>query len=186
MADFSKFTKEYGTPTDVEKPGKKLIDEYRGRLPDELLEFWEQFGFGNYGNGLLWVVDPRQLEEPLAEWVPAKKKQKPIAVMRTAFGKIIYWHDGGFALLNPLQGERFEIGDSVPILFGYFLLGDNAKRGILRKTDFDKALKKFGPLQKDEIYGYKLPLAMGGDDSIKNMDKMKMREHLSILAQAQE
>src|SRR5436190_15048493 len=138
MTDFSKFTKEYGSPADQEKPDKKLIEEYRGRLPDEMLEFWERFGFGSYRNGLLWVVNPEQLEEPLAEWVSAKKKQKPIGVIRTAFGKIIYWHDGGFTLLDPLGGDRFEIGDDVELVFNYFFHGKNARHGILRKPDFDK------------------------------------------------
>jgi hypothetical protein len=33
------------------------------------------------------------------------------------------------------------------------------------------------------MYGYMLPLAMGGDYDLKNMAKMKIREQLSILAQ---
>ena len=74
-------------------------------------------------------------------------------------------------------------GDDVELQFTYLLVAKAGRSGILQQPAFKKALKKLGPLQSDEIYGYKLPLAMGGDFNVANMEKMKIREHLSFLAQ---
>lgn len=183
--DFARFTKKFGRPAAQEKVTKKQLAAYARRLPPECLELWQRFGFASFRDGLLWTVNPSELDGPLGEWVPrAKGKANPIALLRTAWAKVIYFHDDRFWLLDPILGHRFEAGDAALLVFEYMLVDKNADIGILRKRDFDKALKKLGPLAKDETYGYGLPIGMGGADSVKNMAKLKLREHLSLLAQA--
>ena len=106
-----------------------------------------------------------------------------VPVIRTAFGKVIYWTGSTFMQLDVHHNNRFESGDNVKLVFTFMLVSKPGKAGILEVPDFKKALKKFGPLQPDEMYGYKLPLAMGGDFNLANMEKMKIREHLAFLAQ---
>lgn len=184
MPDFNRFMNEYGPPAEPEKAEPKLLEEYKGVVPDQMIEFWEKFGFASYADGLLWAINPKQLEDVLTEWFPENPEPpRAVPIVRTALGKVIYWHKDKFHLLDVNHNNRFEAGDNVEIIFDYFLVGEAARRSILQELLFKEALKKFGPLRRDEMYGFKLPLAMGGNYDLDNMEKMKLREQLSILAQ---
>lgn len=184
MTDFDIFTQEYGQPANSTKPDSEILVEYGKLLPAPMLEFWETYGFSSYGDGLIWVLNPRQLEDVLRDWYPAKaKRSRVIPVIRTAFGKLIYWHKDTFSLLDVHANDEFDCGDDVELLFTYMLVSKKGKEGILQEPLFKKVSKKLGALQVDEMYSYKLALSMGGDYSLKNVEKMKMREQLSILSQ---
>src|SRR5689334_22209006 len=89
MTDFDKFVKEYGEPIEPERASAELLDQYKDIVPTQLIEFWERFGFASYADGLIWVVNPKQLQDVLSEWFPTKAKDAPLVpVIRTAFGKI--------------------------------------------------------------------------------------------------
>lgn len=184
MVDFDIFTDAYGDPDMVEMPDKALLTEYRGAIPDDMIEFWERFGFGSYGGGLFWVINPKQLEDIVKDWpIEKPKRQRIIPVVRTAFGKLVFWQHDSFYFLNANMNNCFKSGDDVELLMNYFLAEEETRSDVLNEGDFKKALKKFGPLECDEMYAYALPLAMGGDPSIKNLVKAKIREQLSILSQ---
>jgi hypothetical protein len=48
---------------------------------------------------------------------------------------------------------------------------------------FDPAKRKLGILQSDEIYGFVPALMIGGSEDLKNLEKLKIIEHLTFLAQ---
>ena len=57
------------------------------------------------------------------------------------------------------------------------------------KVDFNlkrekSALKAYGPIKSDECLGFVPLLALGGGDSVRNMEVVKMREYLLLCAQA--
>lgn len=183
MTDFTIFVKEYGDPVAEEIPDPQFLERYRKRLPSAMLEFWKRFGFGRCANGLVWVTNPNALGDILDEWTSRKRPARAIPVIRTAFAKIVYWDGAMFRLVDPNHNDLFEAGDDVWVLFNVYLIGKAAREGILQEPLFKRALRKLGPLQRDEMYGYKLPLAMGGEPSLQNLEKMKMREQLAILAQ---
>ena len=54
---------------------------------------------------------------------------------------------------------------------------------MLEQKLFRKALKKLGPLQHDECFGFEPAIALGGSESVENVRIVKLREHLSILSQ---
>jgi hypothetical protein len=184
MAPFDTFLQEFGVPSSPQVPSEDLIRQFTNVLPAEMIDFWRAIGLAPFEGGLVWIINPKQLEDVMAEFIPENEKgQPPVAVVRTAFGKIIYWHRGAFTLLDPNHNDSFGAGDDVELLFDLFLVGEDARIGILQQPLFKDALRRFGPLNDDEMYGYKLPLALGGDRSIRNMEKMRLREQLSILAQ---
>ncbi|WP_369586526.1 GAD-like domain-containing protein [Kingella oralis] len=47
-----------------------LINKYRGKLPDRLLEYWQEYGFCHFADGLFWLTNPEDYEDILAEWLP--------------------------------------------------------------------------------------------------------------------
>jgi hypothetical protein len=186
MADFDAFLKEYGSPINPQRPDTALLSAYERIVPELLSQFWGRIGFAHFAEGLVWVTNPKPLEEVLKEWVPVKRNQIPaVCVVRSAFGKVIFWFANKFVLLDVHYNDRFEAGNDTQVLFDVFLTGKDARSGILQEPLFDRALRKLGPLAADEMYSFKLPIAMGGDRSVKNIIKVKMREQLSILAQLQ-
>ena len=36
------------------------IEQYKGRLPEELFDFWREFGLGTFYNGYLKAIDPNE------------------------------------------------------------------------------------------------------------------------------
>ncbi|MGW2183400.1 GAD-like domain-containing protein [Streptomyces sp. NPDC001732] len=47
----------------------ELIAEYRGRVPDELVEIWERYGYGTFGEGFLRVIDPKRYEAEVGDCI---------------------------------------------------------------------------------------------------------------------
>ena len=106
-----------------------------------------------------------------------------VPVVYTAFGDVIFWQKDKFSLLATNHHKIFDAGTNTEVLFCLYLVEDKSIKHILHEPLFRKANKRLGLLGPDEIYGYKLPLAMGGDAGLGNIAKMQVREHLSILAQ---
>lgn len=149
-----------------------------------MIDVWQTFGFARFHDGLLWTTDPNQFEGPIAEWFPKTiKSHLPLVVVRTAFGKLIYWRREKFWFLDVNYNDTICAGDNVEILFDFFLASEDGRSAILNQSEFEKAHRKLGALSDNEMYGYKLPLALGGEASLKNMEKMKIDVQLSILAQ---
>jgi hypothetical protein len=184
MTDFSAFIKAYGKAIDPEVADAKVIETYRGQVPDELIEFWERYGFGGFGKGLVWVVNPAAMEDVMSNWTTGKGSKRAIPVVRTAFGNIIYWQASEFQLLDVHYDRRIGAGPGVEVLFGYYLIEKKLRKSVLDEPLFKKALRALGELKRDEIYAFGLPLAMGGSEDLKNVVVAKLREHLSILSAA--
>ncbi len=185
MSDFDVFFETYGQPIEAESAEESLLSPYRGVVPDALIDFWRRYGFGGYANGLLWVVNPSYLEAALREWIPqTRKADRAIPVVRTAFGNIVYWQRTGFTFLDVHYRRRVDAGTSVEVLFGFYLVDQKSRKSVLEEPEFKRALKSLGTLKSDEAYSFKLPLAMGGDAGVKNMQKVKLREMLALLASA--
>ncbi|WP_229381237.1 DUF1851 domain-containing protein [Shewanella psychropiezotolerans] len=47
---------------------------------------------------------------------------------------------------------------------------------------FERAMALLGPLEADEMYGFVPALAIGGAPKLENLQKVKVIEHLTFLA----
>ncbi|WP_286674652.1 GAD-like domain-containing protein, partial [Clostridium sp. ZBS3] len=59
-------------------------------LPTELLNFWKEYGFGNYGDGIIKVINPLEYMENFYEWL-GKEDFSKIPIILTAFGDAFYY-----------------------------------------------------------------------------------------------
>jgi len=91
---------------------EETFNKYRGKLPDKLLEYWREFGFCGYEEGLFWVVDPEEFEDV----VEARLEDTPLAgldnyhvIAWSAFGKLFLWGEKG--------GQTLEIQSNYGMLF---------------------------------------------------------------------
>ena len=70
------------------------IEKFRGKLPDKLLEYCQEYGWCGYAKGLLWTVDPGEWEDTLEDWIgdtPFMEKDAYYVIARSAFGKLVLW-----------------------------------------------------------------------------------------------
>ena len=58
MKGLDLFVSKYPPDPDLRKPAAELLPQFQGRVPAELLAFWQEYGFGNYGGGLLKLINP--------------------------------------------------------------------------------------------------------------------------------
>ena len=87
---FKCFLENYAPGAELTKPDETLMNFGRQMLPPEILYLWENYGFGDYGNGLLKVVDPRDYMGSLYTWLGGQDFNK-IPLFVTAFGDIFYY-----------------------------------------------------------------------------------------------
>ena len=50
--------KEFGPAIDTKPVPQRSLEKFKGKLPDQLLSYWQQYGWSGYGRGLFWTVDP--------------------------------------------------------------------------------------------------------------------------------
>jgi hypothetical protein len=197
------FFAEFGKPFVTEQVSGETLRKFKGKLPNRLLEFWRQYGFCGFKDGLFWITNPDDYEPVLDAWfgdTPVVKENNYYVIARNAFGKLYLWgtHTGRrYELMNPSlgwlydnQNTRDEQGireGKADWLFSIFLALKEAKR---EDTDaengkplFDRAVKKLGPLAADEMFAFTPALALGGKSSLANLSKVDIHIHLDLLSQ---
>ena len=197
--DFEVFIDEFGEATHRNEVPKESIQKWRGKLPDQLLTYWEKEGWCGYAKGLFWIVNPDDYEDLVDEWLEDTSLDQIDAfhvIARTAFGKL---HVCGertgvsmtiscpintvFALPKNLKPKTEEDQDWSVRAF----LGLSAKSCDLKDESgsllFERALARLGPLEPDEVYGFEPALVLGGQMRLENLAKLKLDVHLTILRQ---
>ncbi|VAW48914.1 FIG00957912: hypothetical protein [hydrothermal vent metagenome] len=182
---------------------EETLNRYQGKLPDRLLGYWKEFGFCGYGEGLFWTVNPADYEETLELWLkntPLWGRENYYVIARTAFGKLYVWGDKTGNATTIISYQHTIMPQDIPyetldkekierFIGTFFSLQDKENADAYDKNDkllFKKALKKLGQLKPDEMYAFVPALSLGGVADIKSLQKVKLQEQLSILAQLEE
>ncbi|WP_199610067.1 GAD-like domain-containing protein [Flocculibacter collagenilyticus] len=179
-------------------PSQATLDKYKGKLPDRLLEYWQEYGFCGWGDGLFWTVNPDDYEDILREWLqgtPFEENDDYYVIARGAFGKLFVWGErtgqsikieGNYGMIFPTDctDDLNEDGATLTIeLFFSSLYKESIDLlGIDDKPLFERTFKKLGELSSDEMYGFEPALALGGEPKLENLKKVPVLEHLSFLA----
>lgn len=198
--DFKYFLEKMGPAIDKQDVPRSSIERYRGRLPNQLLTYWEEHGWCGYAEGLFWTVNPQEYEPVLEAWIadtPFMEKDAYHIIARSAFGELFLWGERtGFSLhILACYSMAFPVsGDAKWIMQGqaddavkWFFSG--TKKDVLDIEDqsgkrlFAPALKTLGRLKHDEMYGFVPALALGGSSKLEHLQKVKAVEHLMLLAQ---
>jgi hypothetical protein len=181
MSQFEDFESIYGPPENCEKPADEVISQYEGVLPKELLDHWREVGWCSYGKGLLWFVNPQQFEGIVEEWVDLGPGQ-PLVFLRTAFAHLYLWHEGYVCSLDVQNRGLSQVTKNITRIFT-LLCDPQVQEKILRLSLYEEARARLGPPDRDECYGFEPALALGGPGTVDTIKRVKIREHLGILAQ---
>jgi hypothetical protein len=181
MSAFDQFKKKHGPPAQCEKAPAASVAAYAGKLPDELLAEWTETGWCAYAGGLLWTVNPDEYKDILKEWLD--DATNVYAFIRTAFGSIIYWDGEAAHYLDVLFGDVSLLFHNMELNFNGVLCDDQYLDDVIRRQLFVAALPRLGAPARDECYAFQPALALGGDESADNLQRVKLRQNLALLAQ---
>ena len=190
---FEMFLEEFGEPCNRREVPASSMERYRHALPEQLLKYWEEFGWAGYASGLFWIVNPQEYEGVASAWLEGTEldgRDQFHVVARTAFGELFLW------------GEKFGPVISVTTLCSYAIaphsfdkppadLNSEVKYffAFLNKSPrdydgyFEDVLRRLGPLDDTQMYGFVPALALGGQGHAKNLEKVSAVEHMTFLAQ---
>ncbi|WP_122446241.1 GAD-like domain-containing protein [Pseudomonas viridiflava] len=168
------------------------IAQYHNKLPPQLLDYWVEHGWCSYANGLFWTVNPSEYDGILEHWLADIEGFQSGAyhvIARSAFGLLYVWGEkDGYCMTISSYLGRYSIRKSVfapdkldlgvQAFFSSMIVNSNDLDEL-----FEPALKKLGSLKSDEMYGFVPALALGGTIGLKNLQKVKIIEHLEFLSQ---
>ncbi|WP_024480405.1 T6SS immunity protein Tdi1 domain-containing protein [Cellulophaga baltica] len=181
---FKVFFAKYPNFKIEQKVHEKLISDFKGKLPDELLKFWAEFGFGVYMDEFLKIINPNEYQDSLNEsYINPNNTEIVFAI--TAFGDYLVWTGDAIRLIKFRYGSYniIENDDDMTWFFDMDLADDAYASDIFKIQIYKETFSLLGSLAFDECYGYVPILAAGGAEKVENVEKVKIIEHLSIITQ---
>ena len=158
---------------------EELIKEYEDKLPSEVIAFWKEFGFGTFYDGYLKSINPNDYKELLEKSYFLGDVSIPI--FATGFGDLITWQkDRYIGIVKYRYGDFDVIDDGFDFFFDELTNGELDDDELSIKQ-YKAAIKKLGDLEYDECFGYVPLLALGGKESVDNLKKVKIREHINLI-----
>ncbi|MBA1195097.1 GAD-like domain-containing protein [Pseudomonas entomophila] len=192
---FARFLEKFGGLVDRQEVPASSIEHYRGKLPNQLLEYWAEHGWCGYGDGIFWIVNPQEYEGVVASWLEGtefEKRDTYHLIARGAFGDLYLWGEKtGFSLKITSVFSRCVIHDFEPTpeqmdrKLQDFIVSRKVDSNDMENL-FKPARKKLGTLRHDEMYGFVPALMLGGSASLDHVEKLKAVEHLILLSQLAE
>lgn len=193
---FEEFLNVFGLPYNTESCPRATVDKFKGKLPNRLLDYWQEYGFCGFKQGLFWIVNPDDYEDTLDEWlehtdIPDNDIYHVFA--RNAFGDLFLWgEDTGYKykistangwIIEQDGNSRKDNDFSIELFFGGAQIKYHETNSDSGKPLFNACIKKFGALANDEMFGFVPSLIVGGESVLANIDKVNFFVHLSILAE---
>ena len=190
------FIEDMGRTEIFQEVSEETIKEFKNKVPDKLLEYWEIEGFRAYGNGIVWITNPKMYTETITFYLrgtPFETLDRFYAFYINAFGDIRAIGEKTSCAIT------LNIADNSIITTANFKpLEDMRKRNkiiqsefvVIEKEDndyfdiktnqslFDQAYKKFGMLKADEVYAFKRRLCDGGVPTIDNIQVENIFEYI--------
>ncbi|WP_288410482.1 GAD-like domain-containing protein [uncultured Herbaspirillum sp.] len=198
--DFEYFINNFGEATKSSPVPVASLEKWRGKLPDQLLTYWEQEGWCEYGDGLFCTVDPDDYEDLVDEWLADTGLDEIDAfhvIARSAFGDLYVCGEKTgrsvtitaalnmiTALQNKLKEKTKENLDfSIRYFFSFIKPAQLDMEDENGQPLFERARSKLGPLEPHEIYGFEPAIVLGGKIRLENLAKVNANVHLTILRQ---
>lgn len=195
--NFDYFLEKFGKPQQAIDISEEAISNYKGKLPDKLLEYWKLVGFSCFKDGLFFITNPEDYKESLYDWLEDVEEMDGdvwYVIARSAFGKLYLWGENNWLkyTLDITNGRIFQNStgsndgsiDANTNIEYFFSMMKERNLNFYDENEkylFDRALKKFGPLNHDEVFGFEPALIFGGEANISTVRKLDIHVHMAIL-----
>lgn len=177
LFDYERLCSKHGREKYAEVNAETL-EKYRGKVPELLLAIWERHGLTSHGQGELWFTNPDDFTDIVQAFFG---NQYPFIVYaRTSFRRLWTILDDRLYTIHPqiaraIYGHKLELFDT---LMSSGLISASSDF----HTEHVKALKQFGPLKADQLYGAVPVLPLGGNGSLEETQVVQLREYLFMVA----
>lgn len=160
---------------------QQLCNKYETVLPGELIDLWRKYGFGSFMEGYLKIINPEEYQDLLIDTYFRGSVSVPMFI--TAFGDIIAWEENRYIRMIKYKNGLFK---GMAAGFDFFL--EDLQNEVFNKDFFDitmytEAIHIWGNIKFDECFGYIPLLGLGGSEDVKNLKKVKIREHIELISQ---
>lgn len=158
-----------------------IISLYNNKIPENLLNIWNEYGFGSFMDNYIKIINPNEYKELLENSYFRGKESIP--VMITGFGDIITWEKNRYLGIVKYRKGTFDIVEDG---FEYFLndiMDDEYVKDFLDNFQYKEAIVDNGKLDFDECFGYVPLLGLGGSEKVENLKKVKIKEHIETITQ---
>jgi len=154
-------------------------------IPPELVEVWEQYGFGTFCDGYLKIINPNDYADLLTDTyqlTSLRSPAPPIVLFATAMGDLLVWELDSLELVNYRHTVTDTVGQNFKVFFRN-LTDDDFLREDLHWEPYLAARERLGEPAFDECFGYVPLLALGGPETVEHLEKVKLREHIALISQ---
>lgn len=164
------------------------IDAYRDRVHPDVIELWETYGFGTFGNGFFRVIDPEAYELGVGDVIGKVTGNRiAIPILVTGLADLITWDPGHGVVGILYRDQRTKgIGVDVDTIADFLDLdGDEYVEREFDGANFFAAQAAQGPLPYDESFVYVPLLSLGGPKSAENLKPRKTIEAIRTMVEFQ-
>ena len=182
-----KFLNTYKPGDNLIKPEQRFIDEAKKIVPKEIIDLWTKYGFGEYGNGIIRIINPEEYMGILYEWL-GKEDFTRIPIIVDAFGDVFFYRYLGnnvndISVLDVHYGEIKVCTFSYQEFFDKFMMDNKASDIYLRRKLYEDAVNKCGKLSINEAYYFKPAIKIAGYEHIDYVEKDDCKASQSFLLQ---
>jgi hypothetical protein len=178
---FESFLTECGPLQHKKEFDQHSLEQLKDLLPEDMLALISQ-GEGSYMNGYLWIINPRDYKDTLEEiYTPVENPTSCFA--RDAFAGLYVWEGESIVYIDVRHGHSKVVGRKIGVFFNKILTDWEYYSEQLHLENFHPAKEVLGDLAFDECYAYVPLLGSGGSEKAENLQKVKIKEHISIIAQ---
>ena len=171
-------------------PSKDILEKYKGVFMlrkdkyDIVNYLWKEYGFRKYKKGLFWLVNPDDYNSLARKY--SNVTENAIVFARTSIGNLFLLEKlnigEAITYLNIHTGKTEIISTSFEVLFEFDIVIDSFwKEECYGKIEL-KSVKKQVQLEEDECLTFVPALALGGEEKVSNMKKVKIKENLEFLS----
>ena len=168
-----KFLSCYSPAEKLDDVDNSMFEKYGEILPHELLVLWSNFGFGNYGGGVLKLIDPDLFKKNLNTWLRGDNPNC-YPFMITAFGDMYYLRmlpDGSeeVRLISIIYHKEKLCSKSFVDFFSNYILSSDTINNDLKASLYLKAEEVIGKLSNDDIYTFVPSVYFGGNETVESI-----------------
>ena len=145
------------------------------------MELWKKYGFGSFLDGYLKMINPEEYQELICDTYFRGNVSVPILV--TAFGDILTLEEGQYIGMVKYKNGTFSIVTKNFKRFMHNLEDEYFLEKYFQIPQFEEAVDKWGKVEAGECFGYVPLLGLGGKESVDNLKKVKIREHIELITQ---
>lgn len=166
----------------------EVLEAYRDRVPAEVVELWETYGYGTFGFGFLRVINPAEYESELGDCI-GKTRGDGIAIpiMVTGLADLITWEPSvGFVAITYREDAVGGLSqDLTTFLEGVTLAKAAYLKMVLNWGVFPEAVEAHGELAYDESFVFETLPSQGGEVAADNLVKQATIPAIQAMVGAQ-